>query len=523
MPISVIDISFCGNIELIASTDKEILSDPEFCPVCLPAIPQKTKSLLFTETIIFMNGILQETKSFILVLISGLLLMYISGCATFPKVPMLVDSYRADGHSPRITGPEGPLSEAEAKALLNRLKPDNERADILEHHIALMEAVTGKPLIAGNKVTLLCNGPQTFSAMKNAIRSATENINLETFIWRADRVGRSFADLLLQKQQEGVDVHAIYDGFGVFNTASGFFEQMREGGIRTLEFNPVGLFSILGEWDINNRDHRKILIVDGKIAFTGGTNIHYPSIEKTSAVISDKAEQQTEYYWRDTHIQIEGPAVAEFQRLFITMWNKHSRLPLSSGRYFPSLQERGNSLVRVLTNTPYQPVPHIYTAYISAIKNARKSIHLTHAYFIPDRNLLNALIQAAQAGVDVKIILPGVSDFRLPFYAGQSNYTALLEAGVKVYERSDVLLHSKTAVVDGVWATIGSSNMDHRSFLHDAEVNAVILDRDFGKQMEDMFAQDLALAKEVHLEQWRERPFTDRLKEWTARLFKYWL
>ncbi len=470
-----------------------------------------------------MNRIRQESRQHIKMLISALLFLYLGGCATFPDVPMLVDSFEADDDSLRIIGPEGRLPKTESEALLNRLKTDSTPADILEHHLAFMEAVTGKPLIAGNKVTLLGNGPQTFSAMEKAIHGASENINLETFIWRSDRTGRPFADLLLKKQKEGIDVHVIYDGFGALNTASGFFEQMRQGGIRTLEFNPVGLFSALGRWGINNRDHRKILVVDGKIAFTGGTNIHRNYIEDSSAVTSDNAEQQTTYYWGDTHIQIEGPAVAEFQKLFTTMWNDHSRLPLSPGTYFPPLPEKGKSLVRVLTNTPFQPIPHIYTAYISAIMNARRSIHMTHAYFIPDKNLLKALIEAAEAGVDVKIILPGISDFWLPFHAGRSYYKPLLEAGIKVYERSDVLLHSKTAVIDGVWATIGSSNMDHRSFLHDAEVNAVVLDRDFSNQMEAMFARDLTLSKEVQLEQWRDRPFSDRLIEWTARLFKYWL
>ena len=191
--------------------------------------------------------------------------------------------------------------------------------------------------------------------------------------------------------------------------------------------------------------------------------------------------------------------------------------------YFPPLENKGDALVRVISSTPEQSVPHIYAIYLSAVINAKKKVHLTQAYLIPDDEMLEALSQAVLKGVDVKIILPSVSDFWMPIYAGRDKYTALLKNRVKLFERRKALLHAKTAVIDGVWSTVGSSNLDSRSFLHDAEVNVVILDREFAEKMEAMFQSDLDESDEVLLEQWQGRPLTDRILEWVAHLFKYWM
>jgi cardiolipin synthase len=423
---------------------------------------------------------------------------------------------------PKIVGPKGMLSKQESEAVMDRLKRQVNATDILERHVALMEAVTGSPLIAGNRATLLCDGPDTFSAMTKAIRNAKDHINLETFIFRDDEVGRPLVDLLLEKQAEGVNVNVIYDSFGALRTPADFFERMRAGGINVLEFNPVGPLDLMGKWKINNRDHRKILVVDGRIAFTGGVNFYRVYAGSSSEVVFDK-DDGLQYYWRDTHIQIEGPAVAELQKLFLDMWKSQSGPALPKGKYFPELEKEGNSIVQVVASTPQEPNRSIYTMYMSAIMNAQKSIHIANAYLVPGNRMLKSLADAAQRGVDVKIILPSSSDFWMVFYAGRFNYSYLLKSGVKLYELHGAVLHSKTAVIDGVWSTVGSSNLDSRSFLHDAEVNVVILGRDFADAMEAMFGSDLAGSQEILPEEWEERPYRDRIKEWTAQLFRYWL
>jgi cardiolipin synthase len=232
---------------------------------------------------------------------------------------------------------------------------------------------------------------------------------------------------------------------------------------------------------------------------------------------------ETDLYWRDSHVRIEGPAVADFQRLFLDMWNRQDREEVGGEAYFPPPESKGKALVRVLSGMPEEPVPDIYAAYLSGIVHARDAIHLTHAYFLPGEEMLQALSRAARRGVDVKIIVPGRSDFWMPFYAGRYYYTDLLEAGVRLFERQGTVLHSKTAVIDGVWTTVGSSNLDTRSFLHDAEVNAVILCLAFAEQMEAVFAEDLAKSDEILPEEWLDRPFTDRFLEWFAQIFQYWL
>jgi len=381
---------------------------------------------------------------------------------------------------------------------------DGEWSERTERHTRRMEKVTGKRPIAGNKATLLIDGPETFSAMEEAIEGAKDHINLETFIFREDSLGRRFSRLLLRKRAEGVEVNIIYDSYGAKYTPPRFFARLRDGGIRVVEYNPVDPIDLLGKETINNRDHRKILIVDGKVAFTGGINI-----------------QQD--HWRDTDIRIEGPAVASLQKLFIETWKSRNGPEFGAGDYSPQLEKEGEIPVHVIEGAPGQKTPEIYTAYLSAILNAEKTIHITHAYLVPTDEMLNALALAAEKGIDVKIIVPSFSDFWLPFYAGRHNYTFLLKAGVKLYELQGALLHSKTAVIDGVWSTIGSSNLDVRSFIHDLEVNAVIIDRDFGIRMETAFARDLKSSREILLYEWETRPRSDRLKEWFASFFKYWL
>jgi len=414
-----------------------------------------------------------------------------------------------------------PIYTIRSEAVMERLKRQAGPTDILDRHIALIQSIGGSPLVAGNQVTLLIDGPATYAAMLETIRNATDHINLETYIFEDDDVGHRFADLLLKKQSEGVQVNLIYDSVGCLNTPAAFFQRLREGGVQTLEFNPINPLKVDKERFLTHRDHRKILIVDGSIAFTGGVNIS--RVYSSSSRSLEHREGNVEEAWRDTHVQIEGPVVAEFQKLFLDAWARGKGPDLSKRNYFPELKQEGREMVAVVGSTPGQENRITYIMYVSAFVYAERFIHLTNAYFVPDEQTVEALTGAARRGVDVRLILPGTSDEGVVFYAGRSYYTELLESGVKLYELRSSMLHAKTAVIDGVWSTIGSTNMDLWSFLRNDEVNVIILGRGFAQEMERMFQADLEQSEEILLTQWKKRPFRDRLREWFTRLVQHWL
>lgn len=391
----------------------------------------------------------------------------------------------------------------------------------LEHLAALEEAATGSPLIAGNQIQLLFDGPQTIGSMMEAIRGAKNSINLETYIFDQDPLGMRFADLLIAKQREGVQVNIIYDAIGTLGTPDSFFARLRAAGINLTEFNPVNPLKRLSSWwHVNNRDHRKILIVDGRIGFAGGVNISKDY--SNSSLFRSHRRQDSQLGWRDTHLRIEGPAVAVLQTLFLQTWASQRAEDLPDLDYFPALPNAGHQVVRIIASKPGGNFA-IYKAYAVAMQQARQSIHVTVAYFVPDAEVLQRLLDAARRGVDVKMIFPGISDAGLAFYAGRSYYSTLLAAGVKIYELQASVLHAKTAVIDGAWSTVGSANMDVRSFLHNSEINVVVLGDDFGRAMESAFQDDLKNAKEVTLDAWNRRDALERFKEWAARNFAYWL
>jgi len=227
--------------------------------------------------------------------------------------------------------------------------------------------------------------------------------------------------------------------------------------------------------------------------------------------------------WRDTDLQLQGPVVAELQNLFIDAWTAQKGPALASKNFFPPAERAGNEVVRAIGSSPEEPFSLIYATLLSAIGSAETSVHLTNAYFVPDPQLLAALEAAAARGVDVKLILPSQTDSWLVFHAGRDHYDRLLRAGVKIFERRGVILHSKTALIDGVWATVGSTNLDWRSFLHNHELNAVVLGTEFGTQLQAMFARDLAASEAITLERWQRRGPGPRLKEAFARAWAYWL
>lgn len=445
----------------------------------------------------------------------------LGACASLPDVAAMSDKLEP-APTPSVKGKNGELNTARTKALLAKRWPKG--AIDMKQQAALEEAATGVPLIDGNKVTLLFDGPQTMSEMLKAINGARNHINLETYIFDQDELGIQFADALIAKRQAGVTVNILYDSVGTIGVPAEFFDRMRQAGVNLLEYNPINPAKVKGDdWKVNNRDHRKVLIVDGKTAFTGGINISADYSKGSLFRSSGKqSKQKDDVGWRDTHIKIEGPAVQTFQWLFVRQWATQDRTNLPEADYFPQPVIAGDKVVRVLASDPGGQF-EIFKAYSLAIQEAKKSIHLTSAYFVPDRQTIDALIAAAKRGVDVKIVLPGVSDSGLVFHASHSLYDELLSNGIKIYHLKLAVLHAKTAVIDGTWSTVGSTNIDMRSFLHNSELNVVVLGAAFGSEMEKAFQEDMRDSKQITLADWRKRPLTDRMKEWAARIMNYWL
>ena len=444
-------------------------------------------------------------------------LLVLTGCASLPTI--VPDLARRPLSAVQLQGARGPLTPAQSKAVLDRLQSRGTPTDIFERHLALEEAIVGSPLTTGNQVLLLQDGPATYKAMFAAIASAKDHINMETYILDDDDIGRQFAEALMDKQRQGVQVNIIRDSVGTIATPAAFFQELAATGIKLLEFNPINPLQSRKNWSLNQRDHRKLLVADGSIAFLGGINI--------SSVYSGgsfgKSSPAAPLAWRDTHLQLRGPVVTEFQKLFIATWEKQKGEPLAAKNYFPKLDAVGPHVVRAIGSAPDEPFSRIYATLLSAINSAESSVRLTNAYFAPDPQLLAALIGAAQRGVDVTLILPSQTDSWLVFHAGRNYYGQLLRGGVKIYQRRGVILHSKTALIDGVWSTVGSTNLDWRSFLHNQELNAVVLGPEFGKQVQAMFDKDLALSDPITLREWQRRGLDLRIKELFARVWEYWL
>jgi cardiolipin synthase A/B len=432
------------------------------------------------------------------------------GCSSLPTIDPSSGA-RTAGVA-HLDGARGPLSAQQSKAVLARLASRGEDTGIFERHLALEGEIAGSPLVVGNRISLLKDGPATYAAMFVAIAAARDHIHMETYIIEDDEVGRKFADAFIAKRAQGVRVALIYDGVGSLGTPAAFFKRLTDAGVDVAAFNTV---------NPNHRDHRKILIVDGKTAFVGGVNIS--GVYSKGGSSRSSPDTAAAMRWRDTHLRVEGPVVAEFQKLFLATWEKQRGEPLSARDLYPPPASPGREVVRVVASSPDEPYSLVYATLLSAIASAETDVYLTNAYFVPDPQLMAALMDAARRGVNVKLVLPAKTDSWLVFHAGRAHFEDLLEAGVKIYARRDAMLHAKTAVVDGVWSTIGSSNLDWRSFLHNEEVVAIVVGQEFGAQMQSMFEDDTDASELITAQSWRGRPFTDHVLETAARVWSYWL
>jgi cardiolipin synthase A/B len=439
----------------------------------------------------------------------------LAGCGSLPLPHK--DAYT--NHPVQVDGARGALSPQQSKTVLAKLKNGSPKTNIFDKHLAQIEEISGSPLITGNKVTLLVDGPATYKSMFAAIQGAKHHINMETYSIEDDEVGRRFAATLIEKQKNGVQVNLIYDSVGSGSTPTEFFKSLTDSGINVLEFNPLNPLMLRKKLEVG-RDHRKLLVVDGQIAFIGGVNI---SSVYSSGSFRSKPRTKDTQPWRDTHLRIEGPVVSEFQQLFLATWEKQKGEPLVSKSFFPQIGRKDDAVVRAISSSPDKPYSPIYATLLSAINSAETYAYVTTAYFVPDSRLLAALKGAAQRNVDVRLLLPDKTDSNLVFYASHSYYNELLSAGVKIYEREDALLHAKTALIDGVWSTIGSTNLDWLSLAYNQEINAVILGQEFGTQMRALFDKDIESSRLVTFEKWQQRSIGVRLKELGARLLARWI
>ena len=373
----------------------------------------------------------------------------------------------------------------------------------------LVEQLTDTPLYRDNAVELLLDGPETHDNMLDAIASAEHHVHLETYIFADDGVGARFAVALAAKARAGVDVRVIYDSIGSRSASGDFWADLQAAGVDVRTFNPPDPIEDQNPFDIDTRDHRKLLIVDGRVAFTGGINIDRNYARPSDVVGGASAASG----WRDTHIRIAGPAVTAFQKLFVDLWETLDEA-LAEPPYAPRDLDEGDMLVRVLSGVGgNDEASQIWVAYQAAAKVARERIWITQSYFAPDEQLMEAIREAASRGVDVRILVAGFSDSQLLLNASRAYYADLLEAGVKVFESQEQILHAKTMVVDGYWSTVGSSNLDYLSFLHNHEANAVVVGATFTAQLEEVFLADQDNAVQIELEHWRERSLWQRAKE----------
>ncbi len=422
-----------------------------------------------------------------------------------------------------VRGAQGRLSPAQRSALLARLGAQGS-AGLLNRHLAVMAEADEPLLFANNGVQLLIDGPRAFAAMFAAIEAARHSVLLQSYIVEDTAIAQQLAALLARKRAQGVQVALLYDDLGSIGTADAYFEALRTAGVPSCALHPVNPLTRPGFWDISQRDHRKILVVDRTTGFTGGINI--------SAVYASgsfgrggRSRAAPTSGWRDTQVQIQGPAVAALDDLVRATWRAQGcEGDLTRPAALPDAPPRamGQAVVRVIPTRPDDPVNRIYTLLLTAIDASQRSVYLTMAYFAPGQDMLDALRDAARRGVDVQLVLPARSDFAPVLHAGRSYYGQLLAAGVQVHELQDAVLHAKTAVIDGVVSTVGSSNMDWRSFAGNNELNAVVFGEDFGDAMQRMFRQDVQDSQAITLAAWRERPLLQRARETLARWFEAW-
>jgi cardiolipin synthase len=371
-----------------------------------------------------------------------------------------------------------------------------------------MGTLLGPALLEGNKVDVLLNGDQIFPAMLAAIQGARRSITFETYIYWSGKIGKQFADALCDRARAGVAVHLLLDWVGAGKIDRATVESMKEAGVEVEKYRPLKWHNLTR---LNNRTHRKLLVVDGAIGFTGGVGI--------ADIWSGHAQDPD--HWRDSHFRLEGPAVAQMQSAFLDNWLKLKPRTLHGDDYFPPLQSAGEACGQVFKSSFGEGSESARLMYLLSIASAERSILLSNSYFVPDQVAVAQLVAARRRGVRVEIIVPGKhTDSQVVRKASRAQWKALLEAGVEIHEYQPTMYHVKVMVVDGIWASVGSTNFDPRSFSLNDEANLNVMDAEFARQQEQVFEDDKLQSRRITLEMWRNRPLWERFQERLAGLLR---
>ncbi len=371
-----------------------------------------------------------------------------------------------------------------------------------------MNALLGPPLIGGNRVTELVNGDAIFPAMLEAIRGARRSITFETFIyWRAE-IGREFAEAMAERARAGVRVHVLIDFVGASKMDPQLLELVRDAGVEVEKFHPLNWYHLSR---FNNRTHRKLLIVDGRIGFTGGVGI----------ADEWRGNAQDREHWRDTHFRVEGPVVAQMQAAFMVNWIKTRSTVEHTEDYFPKLEPVGDHYAQMFHSSPQEGSEDIRLMYLLTIAAVEKTMLLEQAYFVPDDLTIELLVAAAKRGVRIEVITPGpTTDEPMVRRASRAGWGPLLEAGIRIYEFLPTNFHCKLMVADGIWCSVGSTNFDSRSFKLNDEANLNLHDEGFARRMETIFEADKKRSREITLPEWQRRPAKEKAWERFVALFR---
>jgi cardiolipin synthase A/B len=370
---------------------------------------------------------------------------------------------------------------------------------------ATLGAYTGTTVVGGNRVEILLNGEQIFPAKLAAIRKARTTINYAQYVFEDGMPAKEIAAALAERCRAGVKVNVLLDAVGALGMPTELREEMSSAGCRVESYRPISPFTLDRA---NYRNHRRILVVDGLLGVTGGSGI--------SGKWSGNGRQQG--HWRDTDVLLEGPVIEQLQGAFAENWLEATGVAIGGPEYFPRrrLDVKGAVDAQAVRSSPAGGSTAMYTMFLLALASARHSIHITNPYFVPDDKMINTLVGAANRGVRVVLIIPGAIDHNLVRQASRSEFGRLLKNDVQIYEYRPALLHAKTMVVDGIWATVGSTNLDHRSFALNEELNVAIYDPGTAQRLERVFEQDLSNSRQVTYKDWSNRGLASRFLELLA-------
>ncbi|MEY4563161.1 MAG: hypothetical protein RLZZ618_2438 [Pseudomonadota bacterium] len=369
-----------------------------------------------------------------------------------------------------------------------------------------MGSVLGTPIVDGNDVADFQNGEEIFPPMLKAIRGAQHSITFETYIYWSGEIGRSFAEALAERAKAGVKVHVLLDWLGSVKMEQRFLDQLKQAGVEVERYHQPHWYN-MGR--MNNRTHRKLLVIDGRTAFTGGVGI----------ADQWQGRAQDPDHWRDAHFRADGPVAAHFQTVFLDNWVKATGRTLHGPVYFPEIPNSGKVAAQMISSSPSGGSETVHLMYLLSIAAAAETLNLASAYFVPDDAAVDALVAAAKRGVKVRIITPGKDiDTKVVRAASRSRWGPLLEAGIEIYEYQPTMYHMKMLVIDRHFVSVGSTNFDNRSFRLNDEANLNIYDDAFAAQADAVFEQDLARAKRITLDDWKHRPWLEKCAEHLASM-----